>query len=99
MPKDNHIGISRSSIFFALVMFGITLLPMAYGQRSGSAGQNSSGVERGQGPASDWPNEKPGDRHLISPADLPKPGATESATNRSRVVPRPGNAAPQAPAG
>jgi glucose/arabinose dehydrogenase len=47
----------------------------------------------------DWRTDRPGLVHLIRPADLPKPGATSSAANVSRVVPRPPRAAPQVPAG
>src|ERR1700681_2171768 len=47
----------------------------------------------------DWRSDKPGVVRLIRPTDLPKPGATASASNRSRVVPRPPSAAPQVPAG
>jgi len=42
---------------------------------------------------------KPGGFRKIVPADLPKPYATESASTRSRIVPRPKGAWPQAPAG
>src|SRR5882724_2710424 len=45
----------------------------------------------------DWRSDKPGVVRLIRPADLPKPGA--SASNNSRVVPRPPSAAPQVPLG
>ena len=42
---------------------------------------------------------KPGSFRKVTPADLPKPFLTESATLRSRIVPRPAGALPQAPAG
>ena len=42
---------------------------------------------------------KPGTRRKITPADLPKPYATESAATVSRIVPRPDGVWPQAPAG
>ena len=42
---------------------------------------------------------KPGSFRKVTPADLPKPFMTESATLRSRIVPRPAGALPQAPAG
>jgi glucose/arabinose dehydrogenase len=42
---------------------------------------------------------KPGAFRKITTADLPKPFMTESATLRSRIVPRPAGAMPQAPAG
>ncbi len=47
----------------------------------------------------DWRSDKPGVVRLIRPADLPKPGATASASNNPRVVPRPPSAAPQVPLG
>jgi glucose/arabinose dehydrogenase len=47
----------------------------------------------------DWRTDRPGLARLIKPADLPKPGATSSAANVSRVVSRPASAMPQVPAG
>src|ERR1700676_5019707 len=47
----------------------------------------------------DWRADKPGVSRLIKPEDLPKPGATPSAANVSRVVPRPSSMMPQVPAG
>jgi len=42
---------------------------------------------------------KPGEFHKITPADLPRPFASPSARNFGRVVARPANAWPKAPAG
>jgi len=47
----------------------------------------------------DWQRDKPGTVRLIRPEDLPKPGATPSVANVSRVVPRPASATPQVPPG
>ena len=47
----------------------------------------------------DWRADMPGVSRLIKPEDLPKPGATPSSANFSRVVPRPASAMPQVPAG
>ncbi len=47
----------------------------------------------------DWRADKPGVIRLIRPEDLPKPGATASAANASRVVRRPSSATLQVPAG
>ena len=47
----------------------------------------------------DWRADKPGLVRLIRPEDLPRSGATPSAANFSRVVPRPATAVPQVPAG
>jgi glucose/arabinose dehydrogenase len=50
-------------------------------------------------PFIDFRYEKPGTTHKITVADLPKPYATESAENSPKVVSRPANAWPVAPAG
>ena len=47
----------------------------------------------------DYTTERPGQFRKITVADLPKPFETESAGNGPRVVARPANAWPQAPAG
>src|SRR5277367_1104701 len=47
----------------------------------------------------DWERDKPGTIRLIRPQDLPKPGATPSAGNFSRIVPRSPGAVPQVPPG
>src|SRR6202035_1762592 len=47
----------------------------------------------------DWRADKPGVSRLIKPEGLPKPGATPSAANVSRIVARPSSATPQVPAG
>ena len=47
----------------------------------------------------DWRGDKPGVSRLIRPEDLPRPGATPSSANVSRVAPRPSAAVPQVPAG
>ncbi|SDO23139.1 hypothetical protein SAMN05444050_3595 [Afipia sp. GAS231] len=58
-----------------------------------------NGPLTGEAAFGDWRSDKPGVVRLIRPADLPKSGATTSASNSSRVVPRPSSAAPQVPAG
>jgi glucose/arabinose dehydrogenase len=47
----------------------------------------------------DWRADKPGITRHLTPAALPKPGATPSIANVSRSVPRPASAIPLAPAG
>jgi glucose/arabinose dehydrogenase len=56
-------------------------------------------VLKGQDAFGNWQRDKPGTIRLIKPNDLPKPGATPSAANVSRVVARPGAAGPQVPPG
>jgi glucose/arabinose dehydrogenase len=43
--------------------------------------------------------EQPGNRYMIKAADLPAPYATDSASNQSRIVPRPRNVWPKVPEG
>ena len=50
-------------------------------------------------PFTDYTTERPGKRVKIVAADLPAPGATRSVDNGPRVVKRPKDAWPQAPAG
>ncbi len=52
-----------------------------------------------QGPFTDYRYEKPGTTHHITAKDLPAPFATKSAMNGARVVDRPANVLPIAPAG
>ncbi|QPF81800.1 sorbosone dehydrogenase family protein [Bradyrhizobium genosp. L] len=56
-------------------------------------------VLKGADAFGDWQRDKPGTVRLITPQDLPKPGATASSSNASRVMPRPASAIPQVPAG
>ena len=47
----------------------------------------------------DYTTDKPGTAYKITVGDLPKPNEKESVRNNARLVPRPGGAMPQAPAG
>jgi glucose/arabinose dehydrogenase len=58
-----------------------------------------SGPIKGHDAFGDWRADQPGTIRLITPADLPKPGATASASNASQVVPRPSSAVPKVPDG
>jgi len=58
-----------------------------------------SGPLLGTAAFGDWRADKPGVSRLIKAEDLPRPGATPSSANVSRVVPRPAAALPQVPAG
>ncbi len=69
---------------------------------AGVRAQNSGGAPqmlKGEGSFNDWSNERPGNRYLIKASDLPKPYATDSAPNQSKVVPRPADAWPKVPDG
>jgi glucose/arabinose dehydrogenase len=56
-------------------------------------------VLTGQAAFVDYRSMKAGTFRKITVADLPQPYATESARNNARLVPRPADAWPQAPAG
>lgn len=59
----------------------------------------SQSATTGASAFTDYRGEKPGRIHKITVADLPAPYATRSADNPPRLVSRPANAWPQAPAG
>jgi glucose/arabinose dehydrogenase len=58
-----------------------------------------SGPIEGHNAFGDWRADQPGTVRHIKPTDVPKPGATASASNASQVVPRPRSAAPKVPDG
>jgi glucose/arabinose dehydrogenase len=82
-------------------MRGIAAVVAAFGVFVALAGAAvaQSGVREGKDAFGSWQSDKPGTIRLIRPQDLPEPGATRSAANVSRVVPRPAGAAPQVPPG
>jgi glucose/arabinose dehydrogenase len=84
-----------SSSFLAFLAVGVAasaaLGPAALAQ----AGQTLTG----QAAFTDWNQQQPGVRHKITVADLPQPYATESSNNQPKVIARPANAWPVAPAG
>jgi glucose/arabinose dehydrogenase len=84
-----------AALWIAPFVAALLLVPFARSQNSGGAAQ----VLKGEGPLNDWNNERPGNRYLIKASDLPKPYATDSSPNESRVVPRPANAWPKVPDG
>jgi glucose/arabinose dehydrogenase len=52
-------------------------------------------VLRGQDAFGDWKSDRPGVMRQITVKDLPRPGATPSASNASRIVARPVEATPR----
>jgi hypothetical protein len=73
-----------------------TLLLLAASTGAASA---ESAMREGKDAFGSWHADKPGTVRLIKPQDLPKPGATATAANFSRIVARPAGAAPQVPPG
>ncbi|MCP9494676.1 MAG: sorbosone dehydrogenase family protein [Pyrinomonadaceae bacterium MAG19_C2-C3] len=53
----------------------------------------------GEAAKGDWTTDAPGVRRKLTPADLPKPYATDSARNQPRIVRQPEGAMPNVPAG
>jgi glucose/arabinose dehydrogenase len=64
-----------------------------------SSGAATAQVREGKDAFGDWRSDKPGTIRLITPKDLPAPGATPSAANVSEVVAKPANANLQVPPG
>ena len=93
--KGRFLGAVRPALIITLLGIGMVFLTSTWAQKSPDSAQ----MLRGEGSFNDWSNEKPGNRYLIKASDLPKPNATDSATNQSKVVPRPVNAWPQVPEG
>ncbi|WP_284270899.1 PQQ-dependent sugar dehydrogenase [Bradyrhizobium iriomotense] len=56
-------------------------------------------VLQGKDAFGSWQADKPGTVRLIRPQDLPRPGASPSVANASRVVARPADATPLVPEG
>jgi len=85
MNERRHFS---AAIFLVLACSGVVI-----------AGLGGSSAPPPKPPFTDYRYEKPGTVHKITPKDLPAPYATQSASNWARVVPRPANVWPQAPAG
>jgi glucose/arabinose dehydrogenase len=81
---------------------GLALLAACLLSFTSTRAQSSSGgaqILKGEGSFNDWSNERPGNRYLIKASDLPKPYATDSAPNQSKIVARPADAWPKVPDG
>ena len=61
----------------------------------GTAAVAGPAVLKGKDAFGSWQGDTPGTIRLIRPEDLPRPGATASAANVSRVVQRPASAVPK----
>ena len=85
----------------AIVVVAGALLVQAGAQSRPAVGQkgNPQNLISGSAAFLDYRGIKPGTFRKITPADLPKPFATDSARNFGMLVPRPADAWPQAIAG
>ena len=86
-------AVRQAGVGMVLVLWALVL---AAGAQSAPDPQSAPAPSS---PFTDFRYEKPGQTRKISLADLPAPHATESSANQSRIVPRPADAWPQAPAG
>ena len=84
-----------ASLWIVSLAAGLIFAGGASAQTAGGAPQ----MLKGEGSFNDWNNERPGNRYVIKASDIPKPYATDSAPNQSKVVPRPADAWPKVPAG
>ncbi len=97
--------ISRSPAlrFFVLPAFAALLALPAFAQKggvNGGPGQPAPGqLITGQAAFADWNGQQPGVLRKITLADLPAPKPDEAVNNGPRLVARPENAWPVAPAG
>jgi glucose/arabinose dehydrogenase len=97
--KDKFLGAARLALLVAPLAVGMIFLTTTRAQNSSGPAQSSKKIAQGQTSFNDWGNERPGNWYKITASDVPQPYATESATNRSTVVPRPADAWPQVPEG
>ena len=93
--KHNLLRVLPSAFLLAPLAAGLMFLTATRAQESGKSAQ----LLKGEGSFNDWGNERPGNRYLIKTSDLPKPYASDAASNQSNVVPRPTDAWPKVPAG
>ena len=93
--KNIYLGARRLALLITLLGIGMVFLTAMRAQESTGSAQ----LLRGEGSFNDWGKERPGNRYLIKATDLPAPNATESASNQSKLVPRPADAWPKVPEG
>ena len=80
-----------------LIIAGTSWMLQAAGGKSDKI--DSKDLVTGQQAFADYRTEKPGLYHKITAADLPKPYDTKSSANFPKVVAKPDNMWPMAPAG
>jgi len=85
--------------WLAASLMGCSLLIGFRALRVAASDTKSGNPPRGQRVFTDFRGQAPGTVHKIAPADLPQPFATASAVNGPKLVPRPANSWPLAPAG
>jgi glucose/arabinose dehydrogenase len=114
-PLNYTVAQSHEHLFFCIVVALLCLVTAnCTGKQNNAGGQSQQRRDAanqnrqipkagtlltGKDALGDWTTDAPGVRRRITTADLPKPYATESATNMPRPVKRPADAWPQVPAG
>ncbi|HEV3140201.1 MAG TPA: sorbosone dehydrogenase family protein [Vicinamibacterales bacterium] len=78
---------------------GLMLAAATFVARAAADKVDKNNLLTGQAAFVDYKTMKTGAFRKITVADLPQPFATESASNSARIVPRPADAWPKAPAG
>lgn len=109
MPQRQSIktnGINRGRFVVLIPLLLLVFLAEVCGGRpkqtepdDNATTQKDAGAQPGQGTSGDWSAERPGVRHRINAADLPKPYATKSVDNGPQISRRPSGAMPQVPTG
>ena len=99
--KENHFSMRRrAKAFLATRVSGVALLSIGVSSFAAlGAPAGAQATLTGQAAFTDWNQQQPGVRHKITVADLPAPNPSEAVSNQPRVIARPANAWPVAPAG
>jgi glucose/arabinose dehydrogenase len=82
-----------------LAIAGASLAPGLRADAAESGGAAMPPVLTGTAAYGDWTSDAPGVRRVLTPADMPPPYATRSASNGPRMVGRPGGVLPSVPPG
>src|SRR5262245_53589775 len=83
----------------ATVVVGLLGIATAWAVQAGQGKIDAARILVGTAAFAEHSSVKPGVTRKITAADLPAPFATPSSNNSPRLIPRPANAWPQAPAG
>jgi glucose/arabinose dehydrogenase len=99
MRRQIESNVSRR---VAVACFGLLAFAAVRAEGQNAGGGDAAGAKpvlKGRAALDDWKTDAPGVRRLITPADMPAPGATKSVDNGPKQVARPQDAWPKAPAG
>lgn len=89
---------AKPAVLF-LTSFAAVLLFLTATWAQNSSNSKPSAAAEGQGAPDNWQNERPGDRFMVKASELPMPYSSDSASNHTKIVPRPENAWPLVPEG